>query len=216
MAEIDHRCAITLATADDPEQLAVRVTVEVVYFCVDDLRPPRGSSDSVLKLFDDPLECLVAGPSVHIGGGQRFCILAFYEPIDTLCQGRPVRKVAVQLAEDLTSLFRDKIQALSGDAGTVLKVLVGQAAHDSGLAEIVEGLIFDVSRSQLTSIFQRAARRGEIQHGYNADLAITVAIGLVTTPLLCRAAGPAEVGNLVPEQLAATVTTQLSRPAASR
>lgn len=114
------------------------------------------------------------------------------------------------LAGDLTSLFRDKIHALSGEAGTVLKVLVGQAAHDPGVARILEGEVFDVSSAHLATILNRAAARGEIPDGYDVDLAARVAIGLVTTPLLLHADGPKAVGRLIPEQLTTTVLVIVS------
>ncbi|MBT2532547.1 TetR/AcrR family transcriptional regulator [Arthrobacter sp. ISL-48] len=119
------------------------------------------------------------------------------------------------LAGDLTSLFRDKIHALSGEAGTVLKVLVGQAAHDPSVAQILEEEVSDVSHVLLVTILNRAAARGEVHDGYDADLAAQVAIGLVTTPLLLHADGPKAVGRLVPEQLTDAVMTMVSNQIAS-
>ena len=119
------------------------------------------------------------------------------------------------LPGDLGVLIGNKIDALSGDLGLVLKTLVGQAAHDPAIAEILEREIADATTAHITAILDRAAARGELEPGYNAQHAADLTIALVTTPLLLRADGPAAVARLVPGHLVATVLATLPRPASA-
>ena len=119
------------------------------------------------------------------------------------------------LSGDLAVLIGNKIHALSGDLGLVLKTLVGQAAHDPAIAEILEREISGATTAHITAILDRAAARGELDPGYSAQAAADLTTALVTTPLLLRADGPAAVAGLVPGQLVATVLATLPRPAAA-
>ena len=120
------------------------------------------------------------------------------------------------LPGDLGVLIGNKIDALSGDLGLVFKTLVGQAAHDPAIAEILEREIADATTAHITAILDRAAARGELNPGYHAQDAADLTIALVTTPLLLRADGPAAVARLVPDHLVATVLATLPRPTAPR
>jgi AcrR family transcriptional regulator len=119
------------------------------------------------------------------------------------------------LAGDLAVLIGNKIDALSGDLGLVLKTLVGQAAHDPAIAEILEREISGATTAHITAILDRAAARGELEPGYSAQATADLTSALVTTPLLLRADGPAAVARLVPGQLVATVLATLPRPASA-
>ena len=113
---------------------------------------------------------------------------------------------------DLTVLVRNKITALSGLLGVVLKSLVGQAAHDPAIAAILEREILDVTTAHVAAILERAAARGEIGAGYDVSGTADLAIALVTTPLLLRADGPSAVARLVPERIAGQLIAALPRP----
>ncbi|WEO76742.1 TetR/AcrR family transcriptional regulator [Cryobacterium sp. SO2] len=115
------------------------------------------------------------------------------------------------LPGDLGLLIGQKVTALSGDLGTVLKTLVGQAAHDPAIAEILEREILDTTTAHIAAILDRAAARGELESGYNAQQAADLTIALVTTPLLLRADGPAAVARLVPDHIVAQVLAVLPR-----
>jgi AcrR family transcriptional regulator len=113
------------------------------------------------------------------------------------------------LSGDLGVLIRNKIDALSGTLGVVLKTLVGQAAHDPAIAEILEREIVETTTAHVTAILDRATSRGELEPGHNAQEAADLTIALVTTPLLLRANGPAAVARLTAGRLVATVLATL-------
>lgn len=113
------------------------------------------------------------------------------------------------LVGDLGVLIGNKIDALSGDLGLVLKTLVGQAAHDPAIAEILEREIAEATTAHVSGILVRAAARGELAPGYNARDAADLTVALVTTPLLLRADGPAAVARLRPDRLVAQVLAAL-------
>ena len=115
------------------------------------------------------------------------------------------------LSGDLRVLIGNKIDALSGTLGVVLKTLVGQGAHDPAIAEILEREIVGTTTAHITAILDRATARGELEPGHNAQEAADLTIALVTTPLLLRADGPAAVARLVPGRLVATVLATLPR-----
>jgi len=116
------------------------------------------------------------------------------------------------LDADFTVLVANKITALSGQLGVVLKSLVGQAAHDPAIAEILEREILDVTTAHVAAILERAAARGEIGAGYDVSDTADLAIALVTAPLLLRADGPGALARLVPERIAAQLIATLPRP----
>jgi len=120
------------------------------------------------------------------------------------------------LSGDLEVLIGNKIAALSGTLGVVLKTLVGQGAHDPAIAEILEREIVDATIAHITAVLDRAYARAELLPGYNAQETADLTIALVTTPLLLRADGPAAVSRLAAGQLVATVLATLPRTGSTR
>lgn len=115
------------------------------------------------------------------------------------------------LSGDLLVLIGNKIEALSGPLGLVLKTLVGQAAHDPAIAAIIEHEIIDATTVHIGQILDRAAARGDLDPGFSAQDAADLTIALVTTPLLVRADGPRAVARLAPEHLVRLVLATLPR-----
>lgn len=86
------------------------------------------------------------------------------------------------LAGDLAALLHDKAQTLDGPGGRLLRALMGEAAHNDALAEVLTGAFIVPVQDRITALIERAVDRGEIppvDPGLVGDL--------VMGPMVCRA-----------------------------
>ncbi|WP_060886827.1 TetR/AcrR family transcriptional regulator [Streptomyces caniscabiei] len=86
------------------------------------------------------------------------------------------------LEGDLRALLRDKAASLTGREGGVLQTLIGEARHNTPLAEALTNAFVLPMRRRMEEIARRAAERGEIPPVEHADLLGDLVIG----PLISR------------------------------
>jgi AcrR family transcriptional regulator len=100
---------------------------------------------------------------------------------------------------DLRELLTRKQLLVSGKAGAVLVALLGEAAHDAELAEMIRSGVFAPTREYLSAMLDRAVARREVDAGVTADAAARLLEGLA----LARAAfgGSATGGKTTPADL---------------
>ncbi|MEO5874532.1 MAG: TetR/AcrR family transcriptional regulator [Streptosporangiaceae bacterium] len=66
------------------------------------------------------------------------------------------------LAGDLAVLLHDKARTLQGPGGRLLRALMGEAAHNDALAEVLTGAFIVPVQERITTLVRRAVARGEI------------------------------------------------------
>jgi AcrR family transcriptional regulator len=66
------------------------------------------------------------------------------------------------LAGDLAALLHDKAQTLDGPGGRLLRALMGEAAHNDALAEVLTRAFIVPVQDRITALLERAVDRGEI------------------------------------------------------
>ncbi|MFI6026520.1 TetR/AcrR family transcriptional regulator [Amycolatopsis magusensis] len=100
---------------------------------------------------------------------------------------------------DIRELLSRKQLSASGKPGAVLVALLGEAAHDAELAEMIRSGVIAPMREHLAAMLGRAAERGEVDEDATADAAARLLEGLV----LARAAfgGSASGGGTTPADL---------------
>ncbi|MEW2299694.1 TetR/AcrR family transcriptional regulator [Streptomyces sp. NPDC006655] len=81
------------------------------------------------------------------------------------------------LEGDLRALLRDKAASLTGKEGGVLQTLIGEARHNTPLAEALTNTFVLPMRRRIEEITQRAAERGEIPPVEHADLLGDLVLG---------------------------------------
>lgn len=81
------------------------------------------------------------------------------------------------LEGDLRALLRDKAASLTGREGGVLQTLIGEARHNTPLAEALTNVFVLPMRRRMEEITQRAAERGEIPPVDHADLLGDLVLG---------------------------------------
>ncbi|MEU0209629.1 TetR/AcrR family transcriptional regulator [Streptomyces canus] len=81
------------------------------------------------------------------------------------------------LEGDLRALLRDKAASLTGKEGGVLQTLIGEARHNTPLAEALTNTFVLPMRRRMEEITKRAAERGEIPPVEHADLLGDLVLG---------------------------------------
>lgn len=66
------------------------------------------------------------------------------------------------LEGDLGALLRDKADALQGPSGRLLRAVLGEAAHNQALADVLFDAFVLPLQGRVLALLERAARRGEI------------------------------------------------------
>jgi AcrR family transcriptional regulator len=88
------------------------------------------------------------------------------------------------LRGDVRELLAKKQLSVSGKAGAVLVALLGEAAHDAELAEMIRVGVLAPVREHVSAMLDRAVARGEVGAEVTADAAARLLEGLA----LARAA----------------------------
>ena len=104
------------------------------------------------------------------------------------------------LEGDLRALLRNKAASLTGKEGGMLQTLIGEARHNTPLAEALTNKLVLPMRRRLEEITQRAAERGEIPPVEHADLLGDLVLG----PMVSRFF----LTPLPPDQVDAATATQ--------
>lgn len=97
------------------------------------------------------------------------------------------------LEGDLRALLRDKAASLTGREGGVLQTLIGEARHNTPLAEALTNVFVLPMRRRMEEITQRAAERGEIPPVEHADLLGDLVLGPMVSRFFLTPLPPDEV-----------------------
>ncbi|MET9827929.1 TetR/AcrR family transcriptional regulator [Streptomyces sp. NPDC006385] len=97
------------------------------------------------------------------------------------------------LEGDLRALLRDKAAALTGESGRLMRALIGEAAHNTALAEALTTAFLTPVRRRVGEITRRAAGRGEIAPVEDADLLGDLVIGPMVNRFLLTPSPPDRV-----------------------
>jgi AcrR family transcriptional regulator len=85
---------------------------------------------------------------------------------------------------DLRALLRDVAIALSGAGGRLIRALIGEAAHNLGLADALATVFLTPVRRRVDESVERAVNRGQIAPIDDADLPGDLVIGLMVSRFL--------------------------------
>jgi len=97
------------------------------------------------------------------------------------------------LEGDLRALLRDKAAALTGESGRLMRALIGEAAHNTVLAEALTTAFLTPVRRRVEEITRRAADRGEIPPVEGAELLGDLVIGRMVSRFLLTPELPDQV-----------------------
>ncbi|MGK4578600.1 TetR/AcrR family transcriptional regulator [Kitasatospora sp. HPMI-4] len=105
-----------------------------------------------------------------------------YEPPDT-----------GSLEGDLRVVLRDKAAAMTGEGGRLIRALIGEAAHNTVLAEALVTAFLQPVYRRVAEVVRRAAERGEIPPVKDVDLLGEVVVGPVMSHFLLTPQPPEDV-----------------------
>ncbi|HEX2298123.1 MAG TPA: TetR/AcrR family transcriptional regulator [Pseudonocardiaceae bacterium] len=94
------------------------------------------------------------------------------------------------LEGDLRALLQDKATALTGESGRLMRALIGEAAHNTALAEALTTAFLTPVRRRVGEITERAVHRGEIPPVEDADLLGDLVIGPMVNRFLLTSSLP--------------------------
>ncbi|MET9761714.1 TetR/AcrR family transcriptional regulator [Streptomyces sp. NPDC006372] len=97
------------------------------------------------------------------------------------------------LEGDLRAVLRDKAAALTGRSGWLMRALVGEAAHNTVLAEALATAFLTPVRRHVDEIVRRAVDRGEIAPVEDADVLGDLVIGPMVSRFLLTSLPPDRV-----------------------
>lgn len=81
------------------------------------------------------------------------------------------------LATDLRALLRDKAETLDGPSGRLLRALLGEAAHNQALADVLIGAFILPLQARISAVLERAVQRGEIPPAQDPQVVGELVIG---------------------------------------
>ncbi|GHD28986.1 TetR/AcrR family transcriptional regulator [Nocardiopsis kunsanensis] len=96
------------------------------------------------------------------------------------------------LRGDLAALLHDKAHALEGPSGRLLRAVLGEAAHNRALAEVLFTDFVVPLQGRVSALLERAARRGEIDPVEEPEVVGELVIGPMVshTYLIPHTPGP--------------------------
>ncbi|GAA4853851.1 TetR/AcrR family transcriptional regulator [Kitasatospora terrestris] len=103
---------------------------------------------------------------------------------------------------DLRALLRDKAAALTGEGGRVLRALIGEATHNTALAEALTAAVLAPVHRRIGGIVRRAVARGEIPPPADTDLLGDVVVGPIVSHFFLTARLPDQVDPATAEATA--------------
>jgi AcrR family transcriptional regulator len=106
------------------------------------------------------------------------------------------------LAGDLRALLRDKAAGLTGKAGRLMRALIGEATHNTVLAEALATAFLAPVRRRVDEVVRRAVARGEIPPVGDADLLGDLVIGPVLSRFFLTPQLPDQIDALTAQETA--------------
>ncbi|MGC9538873.1 TetR/AcrR family transcriptional regulator [Streptomyces sp. UG1] len=106
------------------------------------------------------------------------------------------------LEGDLRAVLLDKAAALVGEGGRLMRTLVGEAAHNTALAEALTTAFVAPLRRSVEEIVRSAVHRGEIAPPEDADLLGDLVIGPLVSRFLLTSVLPDQVDEAAAAQTA--------------
>lgn len=97
------------------------------------------------------------------------------------------------LEGDLRVVLRDKAAAMTGESGRVMRALIGEAAHNTALAEALTVTLLAPVYRRVTEVVRSAVERGEIPPVEDAELLGEVVVGPVMGRFLLTPRLPEQV-----------------------
>ncbi|MEV4555491.1 TetR/AcrR family transcriptional regulator [Kitasatospora sp. NPDC049285] len=97
------------------------------------------------------------------------------------------------LAGDLRVVLHDKATTVTGESGRLMRALIGEAAHNTALAEALATAFLAPVYRRVTAVVHLAVERGEIPPVEDADLLGEVLLGPIMTRFFLTPQSPAEV-----------------------
>jgi AcrR family transcriptional regulator len=83
------------------------------------------------------------------------------------------------LEGDLRVVLRDKAAAMTGEGGRLMRALIGEAAHNTALAEALTAAFLEPVYRRVAEVVRLAVERGEIPPVEDADVLGEVVVGPV-------------------------------------
>ncbi|MFJ9459219.1 TetR/AcrR family transcriptional regulator [Kitasatospora sp. NPDC101447] len=106
------------------------------------------------------------------------------------------------LEGDLRVVLRDKAAAMTGESGRVMRALIGEAAHNSALAEALTVTLLAPVYRRVTEVVRSAVERGEIPPVEDAELLGEVVVGPVMGRFLLTPRLPEQVDEATAREAA--------------
>ncbi|MFJ4187354.1 TetR/AcrR family transcriptional regulator [Kitasatospora sp. NPDC089509] len=106
------------------------------------------------------------------------------------------------LAGDLRIVLRDKAAAMTGEPGRVIRALIGEAAHNTALAEALVTAFLRPLYGRVAEVVRQAVDRGEIPPLDDAELVGEVVAGPVMTHFLLTPQLPEDVDEATARRIA--------------
>ncbi|MFI8459209.1 TetR/AcrR family transcriptional regulator [Kitasatospora sp. NPDC085464] len=106
------------------------------------------------------------------------------------------------LEGDLRVVLRDKATAMTGESGRVMRALIGEAAHNTALAEALTVTLLAPVYRRVTEVVRSAVERGEIPPVEDAELLGEVVVGPVMGRFLLTPRLPEQVDEATAREAA--------------
>ncbi|MFD5468611.1 TetR/AcrR family transcriptional regulator [Kitasatospora sp. NPDC127059] len=106
------------------------------------------------------------------------------------------------LETDLRVVLRDKAASMTGEPGRVIRALIGEAAHNTALAEALVTAFLRPLYGRVAEVVRRAVERGEIPPLDGVELVGEVVVGPVMTHFLLTPRLPEDVDEASARQTA--------------
>ncbi|MER7580325.1 TetR/AcrR family transcriptional regulator [Kitasatospora sp. NPDC097691] len=106
------------------------------------------------------------------------------------------------LEGDLRVVLRDKAAAVTGESGRVMRALIGEAAHNTALAEALIAALLEPVYRRVAEVVRCAVERGEIPPVEDAELLGEVVVGPVMSRFLLTPRLPEQVDELTAREAA--------------
>jgi AcrR family transcriptional regulator len=97
------------------------------------------------------------------------------------------------LEGDLRVVLRDKAAAMTGEGGRLMRALIGEAAHNTALAEALTAAFLAPVYRRVAEVVRLAVERGEIPPVEDTDVLGEVVVGPVMSRLLLTPQLPEQV-----------------------
>ncbi|MFD9686311.1 TetR/AcrR family transcriptional regulator [Kitasatospora sp. NPDC059088] len=106
------------------------------------------------------------------------------------------------LEGDLRVVLRDKAASMTGEPGRLIRALIGEAAHNTALAQALVTAFLQPVYGRVAEVVRRAVERGEIPPLDGVDLLGEVVVGPVMTHFLLTPHLPEDVDEATAQETA--------------